>query len=558
MEFNSPIPYECYDEIFYQIRNDRKTLHSCLFVNRFFCHHAASALWGAPFEHVDLKSEKLTLIMNIYVRSLVDEDKSYLRLVGIPVKSRDTLPYFCYPEFLKIFNSQIFDLSIENWLKSIDPNYYLNYENKIVYASYIISDLLLVSAKKLKSLKSRNGLYFVKSKEFPYSISHLVNLEITYFVEGDDSKSHQSDEDKLNNLFDALTCYTFTIKFAKINISSDVPSFTTRIIKGISNFIAHQYNLESLSFNETLISENLFEFEKIIKSQKANLKCLTIGGKLKNFARIIKVLRDCINLESLTFKGDENSNIEDRIIRDRIIEEDSIMIYVDDWGCCDIKMRETPIFEEFEFNQLKIENLYCVEDNDEQQEEDFEITIGDDLSISNDIVALSLEKILLMTNIHLRTLNLDLWSFIKLMETLRGLEHLKLKLELSSIDDDCIVALANSLPDSLQKLGLNICSEDDRFITHFLTKLFENMNCNNLFELCFYNNQMIRNDNLGLVIQYVLNRIRYFNFKYVIENFNEDFDQFLLQCGREYMDIIREEISNFLHPFYEPVNYGRW
>src|SRR4051812_12502251 len=107
MEFNvqNPIPDECYDEIFYQLRNDRKTLHTCIFVNRFFCHKATQLLWGTPFEHINLENPKSPLIINTYVSSLVDEDKSYLRLAGIPIESLEA-PFFYYPEYLKNYNSQ--------------------------------------------------------------------------------------------------------------------------------------------------------------------------------------------------------------------------------------------------------------------------------------------------------------------------------------------------------------------------------------------------------------------------------------------------------------------
>ncbi|PKK71964.1 hypothetical protein RhiirC2_743606, partial [Rhizophagus irregularis] len=261
-------------------------------------------------------------------------------------------------------------------------------------------------------------------------------------------------------------------------------------------------------------------------------------------------------------------------------------------------MREIPIIEEIDFNKLKIRKIYCIEDcvsvddvddgysnymYDEQQQEEFETT-GGDSSISDDMVTLGLKKILLMTSANLRTLNLgkintfiitilreycyeltnlsceisikDFWSFTKLLEVLSGLEHLELKLELklelsSMLNDNYIVTFTNSLPNSLQKLGLNIYSDEDEFITYFLMKLLENMGYNKLFELYFCNEKMIRNENLRLILQFALNRIRCygndvrnFKFKYVIGNFNQDFDQALLQNGRECMDIIREEISD--------------
>ena len=123
---------------------------------------------------------------------------------------------------------------------------------------------------------------FIKHREFDYSIAKLVNLEIDYYSGG----NIQNEENKLNELFNTLSYYTFSVRFVKIKITSSHDSlFTTRVIESIANFISHQFKLEALSFNESLISENLSEFEGIINSQATNLKYLRIGGTLKSFAR---------------------------------------------------------------------------------------------------------------------------------------------------------------------------------------------------------------------------------------------------------------------------------
>jgi hypothetical protein len=433
---------------------------------------------------------------------------------------------------------------------------------------------------------------FTKHKEFDYSISKLTNLEIDYNAEG-----NNSEENKLNELFNALSCYTYSVRFVKIKITShnDI-SFTTRIIKNIVNFIAHQFNLEALSLNESLISENLSELEEIINSQSTNLKYLKIGGKLKSIARKLKVLRNCVNLKWLEF-GEEKEVIIGDYMQD-VKVCDYYNYYLEEDSC-----GEVGEVEEFEFNQLKIESIYCIEDcvstdyrHLYDEREVVEIMNGN--VINKDIVTLSLERTLIMTNINLRTLNLgkinsviittlgkycyklthlscelsfnDFLLFIKLLEVLRGLEHLKLKLKLSSIiNDNCIVAFANSLSNSLQKLGLNIYIDEEgnnEFITYFLAILLKNLYCNNLFELDFYNDQMIKNNNLQLILQFAFNRIGFGSyggsrkfklFKYVRKNFNVDFDHVLLQNGREIIQIECEETSDFHGPFFEPFCYEK-
>ncbi|RIA81449.1 hypothetical protein C1645_836996 [Glomus cerebriforme] len=284
-------------------------------------------------------------------------------------------------------------------------------------------------------------------------------------------------------------------------------SFTSHIIKSIVNFIVHQFNIEALSFNESLISKNLIEFEEIIYSQAINLKYLKIGRKFKNFMRILKVLRNCINLELLEFENE-------KIIMGNYTED--YMQGVEIWDFCNYDLEENncekineigeiSIIKDFDFNQLKIKLTY------------------------------------LLCELPLK----DFLLFIKLLEVLKELEHLKLKLKLSSIiNDNYIVTFANSLSNSLQKLGLDIYNDDEGndLISYFLVKLLENLNCNNLFKIDFYNNQMISNNNLRLILQFALNRNGFVNyggdddgkfklFKYVEKNFTEDFDHDLLQKG---------------------------
>ena len=56
----------------------------------------------------------------------MDEDKSYLKYSGIQIKSLDA-PFFSYPEFLKSFDSQVFQILIDKWLRLIDPvGYFVN------------------------------------------------------------------------------------------------------------------------------------------------------------------------------------------------------------------------------------------------------------------------------------------------------------------------------------------------------------------------------------------------------------------------------------------------
>jgi len=448
-------------------------------------------------------------------------------------------------------------------------------------------------------------MIFIKHKEFSYSISNLVNFELDYYHFENRNSYNQKEEKKLHDLFDNLSFFTSSIRYITINILSPYDdSFPKRIISSIVNFITHQFTLEALSLNESLISGNLNDLEEIISSHAMTLKYLKIRGKLRNLVRILRVLRNCINLELLEFIDD------DEVVTEDYMQDVDVWNYESGFGNGEeIGKREvlTPIIGDFEFNQLKIKNIYCIEDcvseeydfrYDQLQQQqhqlyDFNEDSQSPKVVNNYIVTFGLERTLIMTNINLRTLNLgkinstiittlgkycyklthlscellfnDFYLFIKLLEVSRELKYLKLKLKLSSfISDNYIVAFAHSLSNSLVRLGLNIYVDNERmndFIFYFLRVLLENLECDNLFELDFYNNQMIRNENLKLILQFALNRMgvgssrKFKLFRYVREKFGVDFDHMLLQQGREIIQIEYEEISDFYYPFHEPFYY---
>src|SRR2546429_5892718 len=75
------------------------------------------------------------------------------------------------------------------------------------------------------------------------------------------------------------TLFPYTTLFRS---SHNDNSFTTRVIKSIADFIAHQFNLEGLSFNESLISENLRSEEHTSELQsRLHLVCRLLLEKKK-------------------------------------------------------------------------------------------------------------------------------------------------------------------------------------------------------------------------------------------------------------------------------------
>src|SRR5581483_6132361 len=90
---------DCFDEIIEYI-DDRKTLHSFVLVNRFFCRKVISKLWSCPFAFLEQSSPTL---VRTYISCLSKKEKEFLCKYGLPNRiSRSwQRPLFDYPSFLK-------------------------------------------------------------------------------------------------------------------------------------------------------------------------------------------------------------------------------------------------------------------------------------------------------------------------------------------------------------------------------------------------------------------------------------------------------------------------
>jgi hypothetical protein len=103
--FSGDLP-ELTDEIIQYFRNDFRTLHSCVLVNRLWCRLAIPLLWEDPFS-----SESFRFI-EIYLRRLNEEDKVELHNYWVH-NSPYTDTLFNYLNFIKRLNTKKFIFCIE-------------------------------------------------------------------------------------------------------------------------------------------------------------------------------------------------------------------------------------------------------------------------------------------------------------------------------------------------------------------------------------------------------------------------------------------------------------
>ncbi|CAI2168908.1 5253_t:CDS:1 [Funneliformis geosporum] len=110
----SLLPEDCLIDIFEYLRNDFKSLNSCVRVNRIWNASAISILWSNPWiiEEIDDKikgKRKQIELIDIYISSLPQKSKNFLQQKGIvmPILSQPFIHN--YTSFMRTFNLYIED-----------------------------------------------------------------------------------------------------------------------------------------------------------------------------------------------------------------------------------------------------------------------------------------------------------------------------------------------------------------------------------------------------------------------------------------------------------------
>ncbi len=101
--FSGDLP-EITNYIVKYLRNDLKTLYSCILVNRLLCRITIPILWEDPFS-IRRQEGLLCNFLDTYLLFFNEDDKEKLKEFGITIKSLlFQKPLFNYPSFIKILN----------------------------------------------------------------------------------------------------------------------------------------------------------------------------------------------------------------------------------------------------------------------------------------------------------------------------------------------------------------------------------------------------------------------------------------------------------------------
>ncbi|KAF0559582.1 f-box domain-containing protein [Gigaspora margarita] len=140
------LPNECLYDIFNKLRTDRKSLFSCLLVNRLWCRIIIPILWSEPGVH--FKDKRL---VKICLSALNTEEQALLIPFNL-ILPKNLKPLFEYASNITSVNYYYLNKGIENY-------YNETYGNRISAIENSLALMFLRSSKNLKHLYFIGNIY---------------------------------------------------------------------------------------------------------------------------------------------------------------------------------------------------------------------------------------------------------------------------------------------------------------------------------------------------------------------------------------------------------------
>ncbi|RIA84970.1 hypothetical protein C1645_741928 [Glomus cerebriforme] len=115
----SKLPSECFDEIFKYLKFDRRSLYSCLFVNRFWCRKVIPIIWRRPMPYNPTRMNIINI--EVFIPFFNEEEKSYLLNEGIDISklTERPVPLFNYAQYIHILDVGAIEIATITWFNNL-------------------------------------------------------------------------------------------------------------------------------------------------------------------------------------------------------------------------------------------------------------------------------------------------------------------------------------------------------------------------------------------------------------------------------------------------------
>ncbi|CAG8442786.1 6489_t:CDS:2 [Acaulospora colombiana] len=111
------LPLEVFDEIFRHLKFDKRSLYSCLLVNRFWCRKVVPLIWRRPMPYNQKKNGN-HVDVGVFIPFFNEEERKGLMESGITIPDRPC-PFFNYAQFLHILDIEGIEKAAKDWLARI-------------------------------------------------------------------------------------------------------------------------------------------------------------------------------------------------------------------------------------------------------------------------------------------------------------------------------------------------------------------------------------------------------------------------------------------------------
>ncbi|CAG8507337.1 12585_t:CDS:1 [Acaulospora morrowiae] len=111
------LPSEIFDEVFRHLKFDKRSLYSCLLVNRFWCRKVVPLIWRRPMPY-NRKKNNNHVDVGVFIPYFNEDERIGIIKGGITIPDRPR-PFFNYAQFLHILDIEGIEKAAKDWLAKV-------------------------------------------------------------------------------------------------------------------------------------------------------------------------------------------------------------------------------------------------------------------------------------------------------------------------------------------------------------------------------------------------------------------------------------------------------
>ncbi len=269
-----------------ELQNDRKSLHSCLLVDRTWCEITIPLLWKNPWKIRPINSAKSILLFNVILSHLSEESRENLKQFDLfaVAHQQPLFNYIRFCRYLDLYN--LGQMMMMRLLERVTTEENDFKESKISIIRNEIMRLFINRNTKFTHLYLNSYPYF--------QIHHIPGAEHCFseliFLQCDIYDKNKSDLERLARISKSIETLEF-IKITRMTSESQYNSGIIKLIEAQKNLNDVQINFESYSIHKT--------FEELLVKNVDTIQYLKLRQRPAT-----KLLSNLVNLISLDLNLD--------------------------------------------------------------------------------------------------------------------------------------------------------------------------------------------------------------------------------------------------------------